>query len=132
MQAHLHRVEVELALTVDHDLAVERGVRWQEVSERTQLREITEERSSVAAPERQLTPIVLEDSAESVPLRLVLPALARRQRLDEEGLHRREGDVRSRHQRASPAARSPLLTSSSSSARIAFTRLSGRKSRSVG
>src|SRR3989442_14253559 len=94
MQAHLHRVEVELALTLDHDLAVERGVGWQEVSERPQLREIAEERSSVAAPERQLTAVVLEHSTESVPLRLVLPALARRQRLDEERLHRRERGVR--------------------------------------
>src|SRR3989442_14688655 len=89
MQAHLHRVEVELALTLDHDLAVERGAGWQEVSERPQLREIAEERSSVAAPERQLTAVVLEHSTESVPLRLVLPALARRQRLHEERLHRR-------------------------------------------
>src|SRR2546430_11494732 len=94
MQAHLHRVEVELALTLDHDLAVERGVGWQEVSERTQLREIAEQRSSVAAPERQLTAVALEHSAESVPLRLVLPALAHRQRLDEERLHRRKTDAR--------------------------------------
>src|SRR2546427_10538186 len=105
MQAHLHRVEVELALTLDHDLAVERGVRWQEVSERTQLREIAEERSSVAAPERQLTAVVLEDSAESVPLRLVLPALARRQRLDEERLHRRGGEGGARPQRGRPPPR---------------------------
>src|SRR2546430_1685003 len=102
MQAHLHRVEVELALTLDHDLAVERGVGWQEVSERTQLREIAEQRSSVAAPERQLTAVVLEHSAESVPLRLVLPALAHRQRLDEERLHRRKRDVRPRDHRARP------------------------------
>src|SRR5882762_5618060 len=119
MQAHLHRVEVELAITLDHDLAVECGVGWQDVSERTQLREIAEERSSVAAPERQLTPVVLEDSAESVPLRLVLPALARRQRLDEERLHWREGNVRPRHQRASPAARSACAITSASHRAIA-------------
>src|SRR2546427_5933848 len=110
MQAHLHRVEVELALTLDHDLAVQCGVGWQEVSERTQLREIAEERSSVAAPERQLTAVVLEHSAESVPLRLVLPALARRQRLDEERLHRRGGEGwagRPRACRPPPAAAGP-------------------------
>ena len=78
MQAHLHRVEVEPAFTLDNDLAIEGGVGWQEVSERAQLREVAEERSSIAAPERQLTAVVLEDSAESVPLRLVLPAVAGR------------------------------------------------------
>src|SRR2546427_3449041 len=102
MQAHLHRVEVEPSFTLDNDLAIEGGVGGQKVSKRTQLREIAEERSSVAAPERQLTAVVLEDSAESVPLRLVLPALARRQRLDEERLHRRGGEGRAPHHGARP------------------------------
>src|SRR5438445_7834552 len=123
MQAHLHRVEVELPLALDHDLAVERGMRRQEVSERAQLREVPEKRSSVAAPERQLTAVVLEHSAESVSLRLVLPALARRQRLDEERLHRREGDVRTGHHRTLRPARAAPVIGEQSRGRIALTRL---------
>ena len=76
MQAHLHRVEVELAFARDHDLAVERRVRRQQLAELPQLREVAEQRPTVARPERELAAVVLEHAAEAVPLRLVAPAAA--------------------------------------------------------
>jgi len=92
MQTHLHRVEVERAVTRDHDLAVERGFRRQQLAERSELGEVAEERPLVARPQRELAADVLEHSAEPVPLRFVLPAVSLRQLTDELGLHGRERD----------------------------------------
>jgi len=78
MEPHLHRVEVEAAAPLDHDLAVDRRVGREPLAERAQLREVAEQRSPVPAPERQLAAVVLEHAAEAVPLRLVLPAVAGR------------------------------------------------------
>src|SRR5262249_58255848 len=89
-QPELHRVEVELALLRDHDLAVERGVGRKQLPERFELWEVAQQRTLVPRPERELPAVVLEDPAEPVPLRLVLP-LAGRQLRDELGLHRRRG-----------------------------------------
>src|SRR6266576_2344361 len=91
MQAVLHRVELELAVELDDDLSVEGGVGRKEITELAQFREVAKQRPLVATPERELAAIVLEYSAESIPLGLVLPARALRELLDEERLHRREG-----------------------------------------
>ena len=96
VEPQLHRVEVEPALLRDHDLAVERGVGRKQLSERLELGEVAKQRALVARPERELAAVVLEDPAEAVPLRLVLP-VAGRKLLDELGLHRREWDVSARH-----------------------------------
>ena len=90
MQPHLHRVEVELAVAGDDDLAVERGAGRQQLAERAQLGEVAEERPPVARPQRQLAAVVLQHAAEAVPFRLVPPAALLRQVGDELGLHRRE------------------------------------------
>ena len=102
MQAHLHRVEVEDAVALDHDLAVERRERRQELLERSQLGEVAQQRPRVPRPEPELAGAVLEEAAEAVPLRLVLPLVALGQLADELGLHRRERD---RRVRGRPAAR---------------------------
>ena len=77
MQPHLHRVEVELALARDHDLAVERRVGRQQLADRAQLGEVPQQRPAVARPQRDLAAVVLEHAAEAVPLRLVRHAPAR-------------------------------------------------------
>jgi hypothetical protein len=97
VQAHLHRVEVEHAVALDHDLAVERGVGREELAERAQLGEVAEKRPTVPAPEGKLAAVVLEHTAETVPLRLVLPAVGGGQVSDELRLHGREGHVWSGH-----------------------------------
>ena len=56
VEAHLHRVEVERALAHDHDLAVERGARREQLAERAQLREVAEERPPVPRPELRARP----------------------------------------------------------------------------
>ena len=60
---------------VDHDLAVDRGAGRQQLAERPQLREVAQQRPAVPRPEPQLAAGVLEHAAESVPLRLVGPAV---------------------------------------------------------
>ena len=97
MEPRLHRVEVERTVSRDHDLAVQRRVRRQQVAERPQLREIAQERPFLPRPERQLAAGVLEHSPKAVPFRLVLPAVALGQLPDELRLHRREGNVCDRH-----------------------------------
>ena len=62
-------------------------------AELAQLGEVAQQRAAVAAPERELTAIVLEHAAKAVPLGLVLPAVAARKLLHELCLHGREGDV---------------------------------------
>src|SRR5688572_24691986 len=107
MQSVLHRVEVETALPLDDDLAVERGVRRQQLAEDPKLREIAKQRATVAAPQRELAVVVLEYAAEAVPLRLVLPLRSGRDLLDQLRLLRREGHVRTgsvRHRRHGVAA----------------------------
>ena len=99
MKAVLHRVEVEASFPLDDDLAVERGVRGQQLAEGPQLREVAQQRTAVAAPERELAVVVLEHTAEAVPLRLVLPLRAGRYLLDQLRLLRRERDVRARRLR---------------------------------
>jgi hypothetical protein len=94
VQAHLHRVEVQDAVPRDHDLAVDRGARGQHALERPQLREVAEQRPAVAGPETQLAAGVLEQAPEPVPLRLVLPAVRRRELPHELRLHGREGHGR--------------------------------------
>src|ERR671937_114061 len=54
MPPQLHRVEVQHAVALDHDLAVERRVRRQELAELSQLREVAEQRPGVAAPDGEL------------------------------------------------------------------------------
>ena len=98
MQPRLHQLEVEDAVPRDHDLAVQGGVWRKQVAERPQLREVAEQRALLPRPERELAAVVLEHAAEPVPLRLVLPAVAFRQLGDELRLHRREGDVFTRHE----------------------------------
>src|SRR5512140_430904 len=66
------------------------------VPERTQLREIPQQRSSVPAPEAELAAVVLEHAAEPVPLRLVPPGRALGDLLDEQRLLWRERNVRAR------------------------------------
>ena len=92
MQPGLHRVEVEDAVPDDHDLAVDRRARGEEVAERRELGEVAEERPRVPRPEPELAGGVLEQPAEAVPLRLVLPLVAGGQLADELRLHRRERD----------------------------------------
>src|SRR5207253_1869170 len=94
MKTELHEIELEPALLLDHDLAVERGVRREPFAERAQLREVAQERAAVAAPEAELAAIVLEHAAEAVPLRLVPDVRPRRDLVDKERLLRRERDVR--------------------------------------
>ena len=79
MEPHLHRIEVERAVTRDHDLPVERRPRREQLAERPQLREVAQQRPLVARPQRQLAVDVLEHAAEAVPLRLVLPPVTGRQ-----------------------------------------------------
>src|SRR2546425_8748528 len=93
VQAHLHRVEVESPAELDDDLSVERRVRWKQRSQRAELGEIAEERTAVAAPESELAAVVLQNAAEAIPLRLVLPAVSCGQLFDELRLHRRGPDV---------------------------------------
>src|SRR5439155_17092487 len=93
VEAHLHRIEVELAFACDHDLPVERRVGREQLADRAQLGEVAEERAAVARTERQLPVVVFKHAAEAVPLRLVAPAALLRQLRDELGLHRREGNV---------------------------------------
>jgi len=92
----LHRVEVEDAVALDHDLTVERRVGRQQLADLAQLREITQQRPSVPAPDGKLALQVLHHSAKAVPLRLVLP-VAFGELGDELGLHRWEGKVSRRH-----------------------------------
>jgi hypothetical protein len=51
MQSRLHRVEVEDAVPLDDDLAVERRLWREELLQRTQLREVAQERPRVPRPE---------------------------------------------------------------------------------
>ena len=97
VQPHLHRIEVEHAVSGDHDLAVESGVGRQALAERAQLREVTKQRPAVPRPEGDLTAVVLEHAAKAVPLGLELPAVALGQLLDELSLHGWEGNVWSGH-----------------------------------
>src|SRR5215212_462167 len=96
MQPQLHCVEVEHAVTLDHDLAVERRVGRKQLSDLEELRKVTKQWPRVPAPDRELAFQVLHHPAKAVPLRLVLP-VALRQLGDELGLHRREGKVSGRH-----------------------------------
>ena len=91
VEPHLERVEVEAALSLDDDLAVERGALRQPFAELDELREVAQERPAVAAPEVHLTVRVLEDAAEAVPLRLVLPAVALGKLVHQLRLHGRVG-----------------------------------------
>src|SRR5260370_6145201 len=104
MEPELHRVEVENAVTRDHDLAVQSGVGRQEVTKGSQLGEIAEQRPAVSRPEGDLATVVLEDTPEAVPFRLELPAGGVRKLFDELSLHAREVHVWSRH-RAAPYSR---------------------------
>src|SRR5207248_8336834 len=97
VQPQLHRVEVEHAVALDHDLAVERRVRWQQLADFPQLWEIAKKRPRVAAPEIELARQVFENPAEAIPLRLVLP-IAHGQLGHEFGLHRRKWKFAWRHQ----------------------------------
>src|SRR5581483_4412729 len=71
MQSHLQQVELEPALVLDHDLAVERRVRRKPLADLPELREVAEQRPSVSAPERELAAVVLQHAAKPVPFRLV-------------------------------------------------------------
>ncbi len=71
-------------------------MRRKPLADRPQLREVTEQRAAVAAPEGERAAVVLEDPAEAVPLGLVPPPVARWELVDELRLHRRERDVGTR------------------------------------
>src|SRR2546423_12936689 len=103
MQAHLHRVELEPAVELDDDLAIERRVRRHEIAQLSKLREIAKQWPLVAAPERELAAVVLEHSAKAVPLRLVLPPLAHGKCLHELLLHWWAPGVGGRHRSAAAA-----------------------------
>ena len=109
VEAHLELVELEPAVARDDDLAVEGGLRRQELADRFELWEVAQERPPVPAPQAQATAEVLEHPAEAVPLRLVLP-VAGWQLSDELGFHRRERECFGRHGRnaTGTAARSKL------------------------
>jgi hypothetical protein len=97
MEPHLHRVEVELAVARDHDLAIERRVGRHQLADRAELGEVPEQRPSVARPECDLVAVPFEHAAEAVPLRFVAPgAGALRQFRDELGLHRWERHLRAK------------------------------------
>src|SRR4029079_12476399 len=111
VEAHLHRVEVEAAAPLDHDLAVERRALREQLAERPELREVAQQGALVAAPQPELTAVVLEHPAKAVPLRLVLPALADGELAHELGLHRRERDTLCGHcPPKTSAARAPGAT----------------------
>ena len=92
VEPRLHRVEVEDAVADDHDLAVEARAGREQLAERHELGEVAEERPRVPRPEAKLAGGVLEEAAEAVPLRLVLPLVAVRQLTHELGFHRGERD----------------------------------------
>ena len=94
MKPSLHGVEVEDAVAHDHDLPVEARPSREELSEGPELGEVAKQRARVPRPEAKLAGAVLEQAAEAVPLRLVLPRLAVGELADELRLHRREGDRR--------------------------------------
>src|SRR5437868_2616427 len=96
MQPHLHEIELQPPLLLDHDFSIERRVRGHLLAERSQLGEIAEQRSAVSAPKTECAAVVLEYTTEAVPLRLVPNVRADRDLLDEQGLLRRERNVRSR------------------------------------
>ena len=93
MQAHLHGVEVEDAVALDDDLAVERRASAAGASRAVRSSgKVAQQRTCVPRPETELARAVLEEPSEAVPLRLVLPLVAFRQIADELRLHRRERD----------------------------------------
>ena len=94
MEAHLHRVEVELAVARDHDLAVERRVGRQELADRAQLREVAQQRPAVARPERELAAVRSRARRESRPTSARSASAPARELRDELRLHRRERDLR--------------------------------------
>ena len=94
MEPGLHGVEVEDPVAVDDDLAVEGGVGRKELRERPELGEVAEQGARVPRPEPELAGAVLEQAPEPVPLRLVLPPVARWKLPHELRLHRREWDPR--------------------------------------
>src|SRR5207245_10828799 len=102
-QAQVQPVELERAVGLEDDLAVQCRVRWQEIAELSQLGKISKQRPLVPTPERELSAVVLEHAAKAVPLRLVLPALALGKLFHELRFHRRERDVGALHQSATPA-----------------------------
>src|SRR5205807_8152249 len=93
MEPHLHRVEIELPVPLDHDLAVQGRVGWEQLSDGTELREVAKEGPAVAAPEGQLTAVVFHHAAEAVPLRLVAPGSLPGKLGHELGLHGRKRDA---------------------------------------
>src|SRR5262249_666206 len=90
VQTRLHRVEVEDATALDHDLTVERRLGRQDAAECAKLRKVAQERPRVPRPQAQLAASVLEESAEAVPLRLVLPLVTLGELTNELRLHGRE------------------------------------------
>src|SRR5205814_8480873 len=96
--------ELEPAVELDDDLAVQRRVGWQEIAELSQLRKISKQRPLVSTPERELSAVVLEHAAKAVPFRLVLPALALGELFHELRFHRRGRHGRARPQSPTPPA----------------------------
>src|SRR5581483_10002273 len=72
----------------DHDLAVDHAAPGEILRERgNELREVAVERLLVAALDEDVLAVAKDERAESVPLRLEDPALARRQLADALGEH---------------------------------------------
>src|SRR5438093_7168324 len=65
-RSHLHRVEVELSLPLDHDLAVERRVRRQKLAERPQRSE--EHTSELQSLTNLVCRLLLEKKKKQVKL----------------------------------------------------------------
>jgi hypothetical protein len=100
VESHLQGVELEPPVAVDHDLAVERRVGRHQITEPAELGEVAQKGPSVPAPEGELTAVVLEHAAESVPFRLVLEPVVARHLANQFGLHGWERNVRPGHQRS--------------------------------
>src|SRR5439155_13286485 len=97
VQPELQRVEGELPVLLDDDLSVQGRLRRQARADLLELREVAQQRPRVTAPKPQAPAEVLEHAAKTVPLWLVLPAVAAGQLVHELGLHRREGEILRRH-----------------------------------
>ena len=89
MEAKLERLEVEPVLSDDDDLAVDHAAVRQRAQERlVEFRKIAVERPQVPALDEDGRVAAKDDGAKPVPLRLVEPAAAGGEFLDQLGEHR--------------------------------------------
>ena len=94
MDPEQERIEVEAAGSGDHHLAVDHDPGRQGGHQgRHELGEVALQRPQVAALQDQLVAVPEDEAAEAVPLRLVCPPIAVRQRCLRRGEHRLQGRV---------------------------------------